>query len=511
MRIKFLIHASILSVCSLSVHGIVSDDADQSRSIQSSSFDTPVSSTQDQVLPGEKRKILSESLDSFFARFAEQTEMLNIQIQEEILALKRRAAQQILSVVAQAESDALKEKNTVHEELARQELSCEGNLSMDRSWKERLNKDFSENLMYLENVILQGETAQEAEDFIKRFRSQMQWFRSTLAATNNQQDIAYYQLHQKTAALANIVGAHKKTLVSLKNKLSSEEYLLPEYNKLKLIALYEINSLIQQKNGDGIAAIAATTLSKDDIQNIVATVLAEAHRQNAGMPASIIHDNTLTTPETKNFTYAQHPTTIQQSLQLPKIPTYASIPPALIDRIEETSKENLQLQTIILDKDQKITDLKQENRLLQQIAEEHKILSGQAAARQSLTEELADGQIRDYKDHFDTKKTLLHEQMEQLSLQEQILALKTEAAIQHEKSLDERHSWLEKLLKTLSKQCAIIESKSHTTSQNHHTGPSRTEIELQEQTIRKLLELDIESRMAAEKNKNLTISNPEWM
>lgn len=213
----------------------------------------------------------AEASHKIFMDYAEQKENIITQAQTQECELKKQAAQRILELITKAEEEALHAKNKARQALLKEKLETLKTGGTD--WKQELKQSFMQNLDYLRDIINQGESTDEAAAFSASFDEQSQWLDTMLATTKNMTQPGYYQLEQKRAALENIVNAQKNTEAFLQEKIKSEKQVMLDFASLRLIALYDINSVMHQKSGDGIAALAATELTKEEAASIASSII----------------------------------------------------------------------------------------------------------------------------------------------------------------------------------------------------------------------------------------------
>jgi hypothetical protein len=365
----------------------------------------------------QKADVLKEEAEKqskkIFQDYASRANQMQEQADLEITNLKRHAAQKVLQLVARAEEDALKAKQKAREEMLK---DLKDTTAPSQAWKETLVQSFSKDIALLKDIILQGETPQQADDFAKRLDQQMNWFDTTLASTHAPTDASYYVLHQKQQALDHLVTAQQQAEKIL-NRVQDDTKDL-NFKRLRLMALYDINDALQKKSADGVAAVAATELSNEEIAQIVSQLIERAKTPQPTAPM-VQAKATQPTQHVEEPKHTQEPllTQEQNTFQQAKMIAQAeeSIKRLFIPKLEALSKENLNLQTILMDTQQKMTQLndkvtQSEHKLKVALDQEH-ALRMQAQARMSLVEELGDRRYDELLTYLDTKKTFLHEPM----------------------------------------------------------------------------------------------------
>lgn len=399
-----------------------------------------------------------------FDKYTQEASQLNQETNKQLIKLKQDAAEQLLSLINQAEEEARRAKYQTRKEILEKklfDLEKSGSLA---TWKEQLRQDFSNNTEYLKNIIFQGETPDQAQDFMKRFDEQATWFDKTLSSTQYQTDPSYYQLSQKKIALDNVVASHRASEILLKERLRVLGKELQNPARARLMLLYDINNLISKKSGDGIATIAAAILSPQETNDIVDNAIQSAelkfyqpttpvNTEEIKQPSSqkdkdllslttelentkrLLAKESKAKMELKNFAQqkielgassnfdleaqlkhtqskfdrekqkAKQAQTQQQQLKQRVKP-----------KLERLAKENFELQTIILDTNQKLSDSQKKLATIDQTIDElqkniqqQKKRTYDIEARVGLIDELADKRAHEYRLQFDIKRTLITE------------------------------------------------------------------------------------------------------
>jgi len=321
-----------------------------------------------------KQQAKAES-ERIFERYAHEAERLQASVVEETRALRRTAAERILDIATRAEEEALKAKQQARREFLEKKLA--GSQSgEDEAWKDQLKAEFASTIDYLKQIIQQGETPTEADDFIKRFDAQATWFDNMLAATQAMTDPGYYQLYQKKEALGNIVDAQKKAeaVLNERYKKSPDDQ---DYKKMRLVTLYEINDLAQHKSGDGVTAVASTNLSQEDIDSVINKVVNPAKHTLSAMnvPAPVqkqvsqesdkivalvekLEQGKEAVINLVQKTSQDTQQAIASAARQTALDTSRNVTQALRPQFEDLSKDQLDLHSIILSVDQGISALR---------------------------------------------------------------------------------------------------------------------------------------------------------
>lgn len=143
------------------------------------------------------------------------------------------------------------------------------------AWKEYFRQDFLQNLSYMQNIVVVGETPEETIDFLRYFNQQVLWIDGTLARVQQPTDSELYKLNQKKMAVANVVKAHQAAEALLQERLNGKVLKQPSYVALRLMLLYEINSFLQAK-GLGENVLVPAQLTDQQKSSIVDNVLGQS-------------------------------------------------------------------------------------------------------------------------------------------------------------------------------------------------------------------------------------------
>ncbi len=416
----------------------------------------------------QKNKALQQRAEKksriIFDEYAQQAAIINQETDAQLIDLKRKATEKLLSLISHAEEESLIVKQQERQKILEKkliDLEKKGTLA---TWKEQLHKDFVNDTEYLKDIIAQGESSDQIQDFMKHFDAQATWFDKTLSSTQHQTDDSYYQLNQKKIALDNVVSSHRAAEILLKERLLVLGKEPQNSAKMRLMLLYDINNLIQNKNDRGIAAATAAILSPQEINNIVNNVIQTSELKTyqptapvaleAKIQSSSQNDKdllSLTTELEKTKRLLEKETRSQMELkkfaqqkieqgstahfdleaQLKQTQSklerekqkYRHIKDQQLQlkqevgiKLERLAKENLELQTIIFDTNQKL--LRSQQKLaavdmtietLQKNIQQQNKQTLESINRIGLIDELANKRAKEYLLQFDIKRTLVTE------------------------------------------------------------------------------------------------------
>ncbi|MBX9830965.1 hypothetical protein K2X40_03330 [Candidatus Babeliales bacterium] len=245
--------------------------------------------SQNSILKGETARQIREikaQVEQKIAQVRNDAEQMTAQLKQEIEAkafqLKYNAEKEKLIIMSQAEQRALElraeEQRRQLEEKFQKNITLDSkmtsfgtkNFSFDLSsmarvpellpvrstgqsqevsaeWRNKISKDFYNDMSFMKSIITEGETIDQVDDFAQRFKKQNLWFDQTLSSTRSMADQSYKQLLDKQATLQSIVQAQKKADLFL-DKMSAKIALSDaQKKKARLTILYDINERIQQE------------------------------------------------------------------------------------------------------------------------------------------------------------------------------------------------------------------------------------------------------------------------
>lgn len=162
-----------------------------------------------------------------------------------------------------------------------------GKISND--WKKQVDVDFSNDLEFLSKIVIEGEGDQEErQDFKNRFEELKKWFNKALSNTEYFFDSNYNALKQKKLSIAGVVKAQKiaDEIIDEKSKqISFDKKLLP---KIKLLVLYEINSITQKNMQEGVITDIELGVNYDQIKEIISNVIDQLRKEQKDFGVDLI-------------------------------------------------------------------------------------------------------------------------------------------------------------------------------------------------------------------------------
>jgi hypothetical protein len=258
-------------------------------------------------------------------------------------------------------------------------------------WKLAIRQEFLQDLSQVQNIVVQGETPQETADFLHYFSQQIVWLDKTLATAFQPTEPDLCILKQQKNALGNIVRIQKETEIILQNSLRSVIIESPRYAMLRLMILYEINSLMMQPGNCDRAPFIAKTLSGQQEQQIVEKVLQK----------EAVHTQDLLVAQKEQFDrtekFLQEKLEETQALLHKAEQANLGLKQEYAQNLEAITENNVQLQTTILVINEELAALRldlaknQENLAsLKTYARDQQNQRIGAELKMQLTEELAD-------------------------------------------------------------------------------------------------------------------------
>ncbi|MCK4650603.1 hypothetical protein KAT08_00350 [Candidatus Babeliales bacterium] len=143
--------------------------------------------------------------------------------------------------------------------------------SVNGDWRDKVAKDFYKDVEKIKNIILEGEDREEAYDFLSCFEEQQSWFDKIVTGTRNFFDPNYNAIMQKKQSIRQVVVAQEKAEEFLKKHIAKidEKIETATIQKIKLIILYNLNSLIQDKIEKNDAQELKFVIDDDQIKEVV--------------------------------------------------------------------------------------------------------------------------------------------------------------------------------------------------------------------------------------------------
>jgi hypothetical protein len=239
-------------------------------------------------------------------------------------------------------------------------------------WKKKMFMAFESDVKYLENIVMCGEDEAQAKDFLTLFSVQKDWFVKKLHKVEDLADKRYCMLLEKKRIFSALVHAQKLVQKGLEQKMVLiKGDKKPTIARLRLLALYEINSFIQEKVANMGMVNGDITFTDYEISDLVETVLA-----------------TLDSTYKPTF-YARVPNVLQGSV----VPERTK----LIGAVEATTEDNLDLTTVIMKHDDQMKKLSQDMQEIKTDIVNEKGMRREAEQKAVLVDELGDKRVGEYK------------------------------------------------------------------------------------------------------------------
>lgn len=273
----------------------------------------------------ELAKRQSEELTN---KFKEQAQQVQVEVQQTSTALRHQAAQQVVSLLNQAEEEAIKRKRQEEEEAIRRKREAEeeelarrreeraqaltnkleqsfekpllsnstlfGTASLsplgasltrvEKAWKDKTSQEFHNNMSLMKQIILEGESDTEAQDFMKRFARQSRWFDATISNTTYVCDEHYKEIVKRATRLRNVVQTQKSADRFLDNLAAEKNLTLDEIKKVRLAVLYELNAQLSR----AVANNGNTTPNDSELRKIVLQAMKETIGDPEERPPQLI-------------------------------------------------------------------------------------------------------------------------------------------------------------------------------------------------------------------------------
>ncbi len=203
----------------------------------------------------------------------------------EALRIRREARKKALEVVARAEKqefeqdyeDFEEEEEEIKEDMEEGEEKEGGEQvkkDVSEEWKQEVSRQFAQDTEMIKQIIIQGETdKQEQQDFIQKLEDQKKWLDATVSGTKHFFDPNYNAVMQKKLSFGRLVKAQKKADEILQELIDEEKINESRKKRMRIIILYDLNSLIQKKVERGRAGLIETGLSEVVLRDVVNKVV----------------------------------------------------------------------------------------------------------------------------------------------------------------------------------------------------------------------------------------------
>lgn len=273
----------------------------------------------------ELAKRQSEELTN---KFKEQAQQVQVEVQQTSTALRHQAAQQVVSLLNQAEEEAIKRKRQEEEDAIRRKREAEEeelrrrreeraqaltnkleqsfekpllagssffqttSLSplgesltrVEKTWKDKTSHEFHNNMSLMKQIILEGESETEAQDFMKRFARQSRWFDATISNTTYVCDEHYKEIVKRATRLRNVVQAQKSADQFLDDLTKEKNLTMEETKKVRLAVLYELNAQLSRAAANN----RSTNPSDTELKKIVHQAMNETIGNPEDRPPQLI-------------------------------------------------------------------------------------------------------------------------------------------------------------------------------------------------------------------------------
>jgi len=233
----------------------------------------------------ELKKQIEKDVAQISSKVESEGLKIGNQTEEEIRRIRSEAEQKALEIINKAEEVALKLKQEADKKKTLEDIKLKakpseevvvfGAKKVTDDWRKTVSEQFYEDVKTVKNIILDGEQEEEKDDFLSRFKEQKKWFDKTVSGTQYFFDPNYNAVMQKRLTFDRLTKAQKKADEILDTAVDKGRLGAGAVKKLRLVALYELNSQIQDKVEKGEAAEIATGIEESAIKDIVDKVVAD--------------------------------------------------------------------------------------------------------------------------------------------------------------------------------------------------------------------------------------------
>jgi hypothetical protein len=228
-----------------------------------------------------------------FADTARRAAEVNDKIEREAFKLKREASAKIARLVDNAEREAFTIRRNMrqkgwHDDFKHvyvslpkvqipdaQEHAQDVKSGVSKEWKQSIGMQVAKDAALMKSIIIEGEDESHVHDFMQRFNNQRQWLDQTLSSTRYAGDLHYRQIVTKQVQLHSIVLAQQKADDLLRDLLSMGKCVPADFKKARLMALYDVSVLVQQRAPTTAITVVSDQEIKDIVQNVIQEVLGK--------------------------------------------------------------------------------------------------------------------------------------------------------------------------------------------------------------------------------------------
>lgn len=216
----------------------------------------------------------------------EQTVKLKEETAKKIMLAEEKRAEEMLSAVYSAEQEALKikfneRKKQLNKGVKNFSLGSDipaflsSRVPVTQEWRDNTFKKFEKDSCFIRKIILDGETPDEARDFINKFNEQAMWFDATLRGTQYIHDAFYEQIISKQSSINKLAVVQNKADDVIKRFAEKIALSDSEQQKLRLFVLYDLNSMVNKAMAQTNATDQLLPLDDTMVRGVVARVADE--------------------------------------------------------------------------------------------------------------------------------------------------------------------------------------------------------------------------------------------
>ncbi len=288
--------------------------------------------------------------------------------------LKKRTVQAISNIILRAEKEALGVRAEKRQAIMTEFFAASNNRKK-MYWKYGLRDEYLNNLKELEAIVRQGESATEYQGLMASFSRQRTWFLATLEMIRKTTDKNYFLVFQKAQVLKHIITSFNSVAHMLTERLNQAGLAVDDMDKARLLALYDIQALISDKNqSDSIAQASSLSIRECGlvVDGLVNKIAAKKRiddlmieKKTMAQEVVVRNDMAQLSRDLAQREQAELSVAIGQARQeaaqaaVSVASDTALIPQnAVVAAVEKANKENAQLQVIVLGQEATIMRMK---------------------------------------------------------------------------------------------------------------------------------------------------------
>lgn len=130
--------------------------------------------------------------------------------------------------------------------LLRKKKTVSSGVPVTDEWRDTIAQSFRRDIKFIQDIIVEGESPEQAGEFAQVFNEQAMWFDSTLRSTQCFHDACYSEVIQKKSVIDKLALAQKKANDIVAHFSRKAGLSKREQEKLSLFVLYDLHGVISK-------------------------------------------------------------------------------------------------------------------------------------------------------------------------------------------------------------------------------------------------------------------------